>query len=376
MSGVYGGASFYIARRLYQWLGILFPVNAKIYSGSFILLALSLFLGFAPLPSVLKSVFSWLSAYWLGIFMYLLIFTFLADVAVLFGSATKLLPATQSVLFYKGLVTVVLTFGVVCYGMFNATQVRVTSYEIEVNDANLDGMRIVLLSDSHLGAVNSFERNLESIVQSINDLNPDIVCWVGDIFNDDFNAIRDPGRAAALIRGIDAAYGVFACLGNHDGGATLPQMKQFLIDSNVTLLNDEYVIVDDRFALFGRLDSSPIGGFGELRRRDISETIVSVGVNMPVIVMEHNPSHIKEYGNEADLILTGHTHRGQMFPGSLFTRAMFVVDHGHYQADENRPHVIATSGVSTWGPPMRVGTNNEIVCITLNGQTGLRFMRA
>jgi hypothetical protein len=81
--------------------------------------------------------------------------------------------------------------------------------------------------------------------------------------------------------------------------------------------------------------------------------------------MEHNPSHIDEYGSEADLILAGHSHRGQMFPGSLVTRAMFTVDYGYYQADANSPHVIVTSGVSTWGPPMRVGTNNEIVSITL-----------
>jgi predicted MPP superfamily phosphohydrolase len=86
---------------------------------------------------------------------------------------------------------------------------------------------------------------------------------------------------------------------------------------------------------------------------------------MPVIVMEHNPARIGEYGGEVDLILAGHSHRGQMFPGSLITRAMFAVDYGHYQKDADSPHVIVTSGVSTWGPPMRVGTNSEIVVITL-----------
>jgi hypothetical protein len=86
---------------------------------------------------------------------------------------------------------------------------------------------------------------------------------------------------------------------------------------------------------------------------------------MPVIVMEHNPAHIGEYGKEVDLILAGHTHKGQAFPGSLVTRAMYTVDYGYYQKDTDSPHVIVTSGAGTWGTPMRVGTNNEIVSIVL-----------
>ncbi|MDR2970507.1 MAG: metallophosphoesterase [Bacteroidales bacterium] len=258
-----------------------------------------------------------------------------------------------------------MTAGIVTYGIYNANRIKHVSYEIQLKNVVLNDINIVMISDSHLGAINNFEKNLERIVQDINDMNPDIVCIVGDIFNDDFNLIRNPDRAISLFRSINATYGVFAVLGNHDGGRTLSQMKEFLEASNITLLNDEHVIIDGRLALFGRLDANPIGGFGTLERQDITDTIVSVGADMPVIVMDHNPIHIKTYGNEVDLILAGHTHRGQMFPGNLITRAIFVADYGHYQKDENSPHAIVTSGVSTWGPPMRVGTNNEIVNVVL-----------
>jgi len=366
---VYGGANIYIARRFYQWLNLLLPnIYAKIYAIIYIVIALSLILGFMPLPAVIKNTFSWIGAYWMGIFMYLLIFFLLVDIVILLGGLVRLIPnpMPQSVHFYRGLIAVILTIGVVCYGAFNTTQLRHVSYEIQLKDAALNNMKIVLISDTHFGAINNVENMLERIVQEINDLNPDIVCIVGDIFNDNFNAIRSPNRAAFLLRNIDSTYGVFACLGNHDGGRTLNQMKNFLTESNITLLNDECVIIDNRFALFGRLDSSPIGGFGGLERRNISEVIASVSANMPVIVMEHNPAHIDEYGGEVDLILAGHSHRGQMFPGSLITRAVFDIDYGHFQKDANSPHVIVTSGVSTWGPPMRVGTNNEIVSIILS----------
>jgi predicted MPP superfamily phosphohydrolase len=353
---IYGGANFYVARMLYLWLKGLFPnINTKLYICTYTFIALSLFLGFMSLPLVLKTIASRIGAYWMGIFMYLLIFILLANFLALFFKTTKLIP-----------IAVLLTVGLVCYGMYNASQIRVVSYEIGLRDASLDGLKIALISDLHLGAAaNNFEKKLENVVQIINGLNPDIVAIVGDIFNDDFHAIRDPDRAAALFRSIDAKYGVFACLGNHDGGRTIEQMKNFLKESNIRLLNDEYVIIDERFAILGRLDSRPIGGFGGLVRQDVSGIISAVGANMPLIVLEHNPIHIEEYGSEVDLILAGHTHRGQIFPGSLITKAMFVVDYGHYQKDENSPHVIVTSGVSTWGPPMRVGTSNEVVGIVL-----------
>ena len=364
---IYGGGNYYIARRLYQWLNFLFMhINIKVYMGVFIFLASSIVLGLLPLPVGIIRVLQFMGALWLGIFMYLVLLFFTADIIILIGRVTNIIQATMlnNVRFYSGLAVILLTIGIISYGIYNTNQIKTVSYEIELNNTSLNDLRIVLISDLHLGDVNS-ERNLDRIVQNINSLNPDIVCIVGDIFNDDFNLIRNPDRAIALFRTINATYGVFACLGNHDGGRTLNQMKNFLEKSSIKLLNDEYVIIDNRFALFGRLDATPIRGFGELQRRDISQTIASVGANMPVIVMEHNPSHIKEYGREVDLILAGHTHGGQMFPGNLVTRAMFVVAHGHYQKDVDSPHVIVTSGVSTWRPPMRIGTNNEIASILI-----------
>ena len=118
-------------------------------------------------------------------------------------------------------------------------------------------------------------------------------------------------------------------------------------------------------ALFGRVDPSPIGGFGELKRKEITESIASLDPKLPVVVMDHTPSNIEQYGENVDLVLAGHTHKGQIFPGSLITNAVFVVDYGHYQKDTVSPHVIVTSGVGTWGMPMRVGSNNEIVSINL-----------
>ena len=364
----YGGTNFYIGRRIFQWLSLLFPnVNGTVYIGIYIFLAFSLIIGNLPLPSIIKGIMRWIGAHWMGIFVYLLILFLVSDLVILLGSIVKLIPTPmpQDIRFYAGLVTILLTAGLVSYGIYNANHIEYASYDIQTKETTFSAnMKIVLIADFHLGAVNS-ENRLESIVQGINNLKPDIVCIAGDIFDNDFNALSNPDEAIDLLKSITATYGVYACLGNHDGGNTFSEMISFLEQGNIKLLNDEYVIIDERLALFGRVEPSPIGGFGELKRKDITEIIASLDTNMPVVVMDHSPSNIEQYGGEVDLVIAGHTHKGQIFPFNLITNAIFVVDYGHYQKDADSPHVIVTSGVGTWGMPMRVGTNSEIVSILL-----------
>ena len=366
MLSVYAGSNYYIAKRAYQWFNLIsVNINWKIFAVIYICIAFSIVFGFLPVPSGIRRIINWISAYWMGVYLYLLMFILLADMGCLLGSFIKLIPkpVPHNIHFFAGLMVVVLTAGLICYGAYNATRPKHVSYTVQLDTPLPHEMNIVLISDLHLGAVNS-EKNLSGIVREINALEPDIVCIAGDIFNDNFNAIRSPSEAMDLLKSITAKYGVYACLGNHDGGKSFNEMTSFLERCGIKLLNDEYAIIDNRIVLFGRVDSSPIGGFGGLKRKDITETINSKGNDLPVVVMDHNPSNIKQYGNEADMLLSGHTHRGQIFPANLITRALFTVDYGHYQKDGG-PHVIVTSGAGTWGMPMRIGTNNEIVSITL-----------
>ena len=360
--------NLYIGRKIFQWIRLFFPyINKAVYTVVYGFFALSLVIVFLPLPTIIKGTMSWISSYWMGIFIYLLIFFLIADLIILLGRMTIIIPTpiSQSIHFYTGLSVILLTAGVVSYGIYHANQIKYVSYDIHTKATALSTrMKIVLISDLHLGAVNS-EKRLENIVKNINNLEPDIVCIAGDIFNDDYYALQNPEKAIGLLKSITATYGVYGSLGNHDSGKTFDEMINFLKQSHIKLLNDTYVIIDGRLALFGRVDPSPIGGFGELKRKEITESIASLDPKLPVVVMDHTPSNIEQYGENVDLVLAGHTHKGQIFPGSLITNAVFVVDYGHYQKDTVSPHVIVTSGVGTWGMPMRVGSNNEIVSINL-----------
>ena len=379
LAAFYVVAAFYTGKRLYNWFAYIFrKMNAKAFAVVYIILVALAMAALVPMTFPIASssyALRLVGGYLTGILMYVFMFLALADIIIIGVKAVKLVSgeSLQKVRFYAGTAAIFVAIIVVIYGVYNATQFTIVTYEVQLQ-RDLDGeMNIVFISDLHLGEVRS-ERGLQRIVEYINSLNPDIVCLVGDIFNDDFYAIRDPERASRLIGSINANFGVFACLGNHDTGRTLGSMKNFLEESGVQLLIDEHVIIDDRLVLIGRLDALPPwmadDGFGGLKRGDFSYIMATaqadlvqrgLSTNLPVVVIDHNPTHINEYGSDVDLALFGHTHSGGLFPVNIFIRALFVVSHGHYQRDSQSPHIIVTQGVHGWSIPMRVGTNNEIV---------------
>ena len=368
---IYFGLNFYVGIRLFQFINSLLPaVSALVFAPVYAAIVATVFLSFTPLSANLRSVMRLIGGYWLGAFVFLLQLFLLADLVLLLAGGTGLIPGyvLPTTRFYAGAAVVLLTAATSAYGCYNASRIKHVSYDIKLNSAPAKEIKIVFIADLHLGEMHS-ERHLKKIVEGINSQTPDIVCLVGDIFNDDFNAIRRPEKAMALFRSIDAAYGVYACLGNHDGNrrGTLNEMMNFLENSGVELLNDVHTVIDETIVLIGRLDASPIGGFGDMARKDFSEIISGVDTTLPAVVIDHNPANIGEYGGEVSLILSGHTHRGQLFPFNLLTRSLFTVDYGHYRKDPLSPHVIVTQGVSTWMMPMRVGTSNEIVSVIIAG---------
>ena len=325
---LYAGMNFYIARRLYQWVSLLFPkINAIVFSAIYTLTALSVIFAFLPANSGVGIALRWFGAHWMGGFLYFIIFFLTADIVMLLGRLIKLIPnpRPQSVSFVAGLLVLLMVTGFVSYGRYNANQIKHTAYTIQLSEPSpASGINLVMISDLHLGAVNS-ENNLVDIVERINDLEPDIVCVVGDIIDGDYTAIQNPSQASELLKSIKSTYGVYACLGNHDAGSTFNEMVRFFDQSNIILLNDESVVIDNRLVLIGRIDGSPIGGAGDLQRGYIAEILAETDTNMPIVVMDHNPGNIEQYGEDIDLVLSGHTHKGQIFPGNLITDRKSVV---------------------------------------------------
>lgn len=359
---IYGGANYYSASRVFRLLKLLgLHISVPVFVIAFSLLSATVFLSFTGKNSAFSRIVSGVGSVWMGILMYLFIYTVLADIVILMiklagcAAAPVKIAAETAVL----LLTAITVIG----GAVHAGRIQIARYTVETGRST-EPIRIVLASDIHVGAL-GVESRLNQMAAVISSEEPDIVCFAGDIFNNDFSAVRDPAAVADAFRSIRSKYGVFACLGNHDCGNGFEQMTKLLSQAGVTLLCEEASVVPDRCIVYGRADSSPIGETGGMKRQIFDRSGITGTDELPVIVLDHNPANYDEYGEDVDLILCGHTHKGQMFPGPLITGAMYAVDYGMFRASTEKPTAVVTSGFGYWGPPLRVGTDSEIAVIEL-----------
>ena len=269
--------------------------------------------------------------------------------------------------------------------LHHAKHINVTPYEVTVDKSagELDSLKIVLIADTHFG-YNAGTIHAKEIVKKINKQNPDLVCIAGDIFDNEYEAIHEPKKVKKILRKINSRYGVYACWGNHDlnepilagftfnpgkeGAESLkdPRMREFLKDSNIQLLEDEAVLIDNSFYVVGRKDASLIEKIEE-KRKTPAQLTEKLDKDKPIIFIDHQPKELQEIADAGvDLDLCGHTHDGQTFPGNITIKFLWENPCGYLQ--KGSMHNIVTSGSGVWGPAMRVGTNSEICTINVTFQ--------
>ena len=277
-----------------------------------------------------------------------------------------------------GAACALLILSVSIYGIVHVSDIKTTPYEVTVHKTvdKMESLKIVLLADTHFGY--SIGRSqAERIVEKINEENPDIVCFAGDIFDNEFDAISYPEDIKKSLQSIKSKYGVYACWGNHDlnepilAGFTFhnqenkedPRMEEFLKDAGIRLLEDEAVLIDDKFYIVGRKDQDRAEKTNE-ERLTPAQLTSELDQSKPIIFIDHQPKELDEISAAgADLDLCGHTHNGQIFPGNLTIRLFWENPCGYLK--KGSMHNIVTSGAGIWGPDMRIGTDSEICPITV-----------
>lgn len=399
MLAIYSGLNIYLGSRLLFYFRLSFsPFYQGVFWLALFFLAFSYVFGMLLPGSLIGKACRYVGSYWMVMFLYLLLGFILMDGLRLLGRLPFLASLAGSLpaftLLLVGTLVVCGSLAMVSYGAYHARQISLTQYQAESVKSGPPGeLRIVLVSDLHLGsAVDSAW--LSRIVAKINEARPDVVCIAGDIFDNNLDSLKDVEGIAAAFRQIEAPYGTYACLGNHDvegvsfrrrqndaaagndgaGGEELLSVKpqfskisQILEAGGITLLQDEIVLVEDRFYIAGRKDASPIGLFDHSRLA-IDELTAARDERLPLILLDHQPGDIPAaVAGGVDLLLCGHTHRGQVFPGSLVTQRMFLVDYGHRKLENT--NIVVSSGAGVWGPPIRVGTNSEVAVIDLKWYT-------
>ena len=264
------------------------------------------------------------------------------------------------------------------YGAIHSRNIQTVHYNVELKSALPPSeLRIALVSDLHIGAVVN-RKWVSNIVDAVNQTKPDIICLAGDIFDYGPDKVRDINNIIAELKKLGAPLGVYACQGNHDVDRIsfrqnsnepdpLSGIKSALEKANIVLLLDEFQFVDKRFYLVGRRDARPIGMGHE--RKSAAILTAPLDKSIPIIFIDHQPvDFAAEEEAGAGLILCGHTHKGQFFPGNLITSLIFKkagsVDYGYWQGKSAQ--AIVSSGAGVWGPPIRIGTQSEIAVIDIH----------
>lgn len=270
-----------------------------------------------------------------------------------------------SFLYRSGLIGVLVVALVMGYGYYNIRQVHRTEYTLETEKDLGQELRIVQISDLHMGTVMDTSK-LRTYCQKIEQENPDILALTGDIF-DERTSREEMEETAKLLGGIKTTYGIYYVFGNHDYNYysitpfyTPEELCRVLTENGIQVLEDDIVEVTDNLTIVGRKDAS-------VARSEMSELIFGVDKDAFVLLLEHQPVGLTENASlGVDLQLSGHTHAGQIWPTGQLSELAGVVElnYGWKKIDDFQ--VIVSSGIAGWGYPIRTGGHSEYVVITVS----------
>ena len=230
-------------------------------------------------------------------------------------------------------------------------------------------IRIAHIADSHIGCGfdgDGFGERLSRIRQT----EPDILVITGDLVDDDTSK-ADMERSCEALGEFKAKYGVYYCFGNHDAGYYSAERRGYTRDdliknltrNGVTVLQDESILIDDRFYVIGRLDA----GYGTADRKTMSELISGLDKDKYMIVLDHQPTdYDAEEAAGVDLVLSGHTHGGQLFPLEFIQPIVSSNDNVRGLKHRGNTDFIVTDGISDWSIKFRTGCKSEYNIIDID----------
>ncbi len=352
----YLGTHFYAAR----WLAKSFALAPSAASWVRFLLLAAAFL--SPFTMFLKQKFHspalealYTAGYtWMGVILIAGFMFFCSDLAAFAlrrlgqaGTLSYLPPLTLAAL------AVILAWAL--YGGLKTPPIKEITIPIKNLPPALDGFKIVQISDMHVDSDWKL-REFSGIVDRINAASPDLVLVTGDLIDPGITCNEGLMELASKIK---SRLGLYGSLGNHEYYYGLDKSAGCYKAFGIKLLKNESLELKDLRLI----------GLGDIHTEHLSEIDVTAilkkaGNEKFTILMSHQPVYYKAIAAAGDyLVFSGHTHRGQIFPFNIFTKAFYPYFYGLYHINNSVFYV--TSGTGTWGPPMRWLAPSEIPIITL-----------
>ncbi|MCF7800772.1 MAG: metallophosphoesterase [Candidatus Marinimicrobia bacterium] len=316
-----------------------------------------------------SSILIYLGAYYLGLMVFLLVGFLAGDLVRLISLlAPKTLMSHDWLGFisqyWRTGILIIAVIGVI-FGHVNARKIRIRTVDIPIQKTvpEMKSLNVVMVSDIHMGTIIDTAR-LSSIVETVNILNPDMILLVGDIVDEDVDKLVEQDMTPVLQR-LKTRFGSFAVTGNHEFISGNPQMAvRYLEEADIKVLEDDVVLVDQKIYIVGRTDRSG-ERFTGVARHPLAKLIQPLDKARPIILMDHQPFGLEEAEMQGvDLQVSGHTHHGQIWPFNYITNRVYEKSWGYLK--KGATHYYVSSGVGTWGPPIRTGSVPEVVQLKLH----------
>ena len=324
---------------------------------------------------LLPLALAWAALGYMNAIIILLHLTVFWGVAELIQRAVQKRRAQPLRRYYAGAAAVLVTVLYLGVGWVQANHVWQTNYTV-TTEKNVGSLRVALLADSHIGTTFDGE-GLSVHIARMQAQQPDVVVIAGDFVDEDTSK-EDMIAACRALGQLDTPYGVYFAFGNHDKGLysdggrgyTGDDLIAELQKNGVTVLQDESVLLDGRFYLVGRQDASEELDFGRSRAK-IADLISELDEDKFSIVLDHQP---RDYNAEADagadLVLSGHTHGGQLIPLVQIMGWFHAAGDDRIYGTEQRENTdfIVTSGISDWAIKFKTGCRSEYVVVNIQGK--------
>ena len=270
---------------------------------------------------------------------------------------------------YAAISAVILTLLSLSFGWYQNHRIYHTAYQLQT-DKQIAPLRLAFFADSHIGTTfdaEGFAKHLAFLEQQ----KPDIIFIVGD-FVDDSTTKEEMIAACRALGRLSPRYGVYYTFGNHDKGYHNPAIRGFtaqdlaeeLQKNNIIILEDEIKMPRPDFYVIGRKDASE--NLRRNPRQNMPEITADLDKEKYMIVLDHQPNDYKaQAASGVDLVLSDHTHGGQLWPLNKIGEWIGANDHTYGHIQKDKTDFIVTSGLSDWAIRFKTGTKSEFVTIDL-----------
>ena len=337
----------YINRRTLQtisWASVKVRITVSLLFGVATLLPFIIFAAhFLDIPKNIERILFRICSLWMVFVMYMTLSLLITDCIRRF-----IVP-----MFKTGYICALLfSISLLITGHYEYLHPQINRIDIATEKPIIDDtIKIVAVSDLHLGYGTGKER-LQEFVKIINSEKPDVILIAGDLIDNNIAPLYEE-RMYEELNLLQAPLGIYMAPGNHEYISGIEESRKFVRTTSIEILQDRIITLPNGIQLLMRDDAS------NKQRLSIEELVSRATGSGPTILVDHQPREISIKDSLGiDLQISGHTHNGQVWPGNIIVDQLFEQSNGYRKW--NHSHVYVSSGLSLWGPPIRIGTKGDI----------------